>query len=152
MTIYQDIRNDFKAARIDRDSQTSAFLSTIIGEAQTAGVDRQDEMGQHMTIFSILRAFSKRNNQVAAIEGISEENRDKIKAELAIIHRYLPLPASADEIRNTLAKIVSENPDRDAVAMKNASSSGWFVGQIVKAHEGNVDVELVKSIVKERYA
>jgi Asp-tRNA(Asn)/Glu-tRNA(Gln) amidotransferase B subunit len=52
-------------------------------------------------------------------------------------------PATEAEIKESVAKVFADNPDKVKQLKENPARIGWFVGQTMKALEGAADPEMV---------
>jgi len=148
MGMVEDVGAQLKDAMKAKDAPRLAALRSIrtafLNEMKKDGADDLSED----TCIALLRKLEKqRKESIEAFEGAGRtEQADQEKAELAVIEGFLP--SLADEA-TTRAWVEA------AIAESGASSPrdmGKVMGALMKAHKGDVDGGLAKTLAQELLA
>ena len=142
MGIYDEIGAGLKTALKAKDAERLAVLRGIraafINEMKK---DNSDSVGDEVCIALLRKLEKQRLESIDAFEkGGRPERAAAEQAELAVIREFLP--ALADEAQTTIW--VDE-----AIAASGAASAkelGKVMGALMKAHKGDVDGNLARSI------
>lgn len=140
MALMQQVMGDLKAAMKARDKGRMAALRLIraaLLEHDKSGSPQGDEL-------DVLRRMRKQ--RLEAIEAYEQGGRVELaeteRAEMAVIDSYLP--ALADEA-------TTEAWVREAIGEAGASSRrdlGRVMGQLMRAHKGEVDAQRARELVE----
>lgn len=150
MQRYNELKKAFNKARLDRNADRSGFLSVLIGQAQNDGIDRAQDPDAMM--LKILQQSEKSLLSSLQIENTSETYRANQTRDLAVVREFLPQKATGEQMAAKLEHIIGENPDKMAQAKERPALRGWFIGQVTKAFDGAVDVELLKAMIDRRFS
>lgn len=92
------IKDHFLTSRKARDTETSAFLSTLIGEIEARAelIDGVKTVSESVTI-KILKSFEKKNAEFLAIAPNEKTEREKV-----LLESFMPQQLSETEVRAIL--------------------------------------------------
>ncbi len=144
MTIAESVKLELTAAMKARDvpriSALRMIRAALIEESKKTGSDVSDDQA-----VSVLRRLAKQREESAT--AYTEAGREDLaqleRAEAAVVDSFLP--KLADEA-TTLAWV------REAIASTGASSRREFgraMGALMKAHKGDIDAKLARSLLEK---
>lgn len=145
MSIYDDVNNDMKAAMRAKDKPRLSALRNI----RTAFINKRKESGAETLTddqcIGELRTLAKRLKDAA--QAYQDAGRDDLAEaeafQLSVAEAYLPKLADEDQTRAWV---------QDAIAAAGATEPqhvGKVMGQLMRAHRGEVDGGLAKRIAAE---
>ena len=140
MGLKEQISDDIKTAMKARDPKLLSVLRMMLSEIKylQAQTNLHTEIDDQ-TVIKVISTYQKR--LVKSIDEYPEgEKRDEIKAEVAIVERYLPKKASADDINKAIDEVLAASPDRNfgplmkqVMGKLGASADGKAVGDLIKS-------------------
>jgi uncharacterized protein YqeY len=147
MTIEQQLNDTLRQAIKDKDQQTAdvvRMLKTRLTERRTAkGFSGEVD---DALVLDVIGAYRKQlQKAVAEFETAGERGREqaaRLRAEIQFCERYLP--RGLDE--TALRVLVRER--LDALGITDPKQVGRLVGDIMKAHKGQVEAADVKRIAE----
>ncbi len=145
MSIYDDVTAQMKAAMKAKDKPRLSALRgirTVLINAKKE--DNSDTVADDRAI-ALLRSLSKQRKD--SIKAYADAGRDDLveqeSGELSVIEEFLPKLADADQTRVWV---------REAIAASGAASPreiGKAMGALMRAHKGDIDGALARSILQE---
>jgi uncharacterized protein YqeY len=140
ITINEELKNAIKQGNKLRMETLRSLRATII-EFNKSGIGR--EMNDDDELKILQSAAKKRRDAIELYEKAGRtELSDKEKAELVIITEFLPKQLSEDEVKEIIAKVIS---DAGATGVKDM---GKVMGAAMKELKGKADGNLVQTLVK----
>lgn len=141
--LFQKLQDDLTAARKAQDKPLTLLLGTLVSDAK----NRQLEVNRELTddeVVEVLRKGIKRRRESVEmyVKGGREDLAEKERSEVAIMERYLPAQASADDIRAAV---------RAAIA-GGAANMGAVMGKVVPQFKGRAEGGTINAIVREELA
>lgn len=141
--LLDQIKADFKTARLARDAQTSALLSSLIGEAEKLMVGNPkittDGQRDDIVLSTVKKFIDGANEMIEKAVG-RPELVEQSKAEVKILDRYRPKQMSEDEIRAALASYRDGQPD---------AKIGQYMGFLKSNFGGQYDGGLAQRLIKD---
>lgn len=145
MSIYDDVTNDMKAAMRAKDKPRLAAIRNI----RTAFINKRKESGADTLpddqCIAELRTLAKRLKDAA--QSYRDAGRDDLADaeafQLSVVEGYLPQLASEEQTRAWV---------QEAIAAAGATEQrhvGKVMGQLMRAHRGEIDGGLAKRIAAE---
>jgi uncharacterized protein len=133
--LIEKIRKDMQDAKKNRETVNANLLSTLYAEIFT-----QSKSGKEMTEedeIKIIRKFIKNTDETLSY-GISDDAKQKLNQEKAILESYLPQQLTKDEIEKKVSELISEGKTmKDIMPYFKENYSGRYDGKTVS--------EIVKS-------
>lgn len=136
------LQNDMKQALRDKDKLKLSTVRGLLSAFQYEEMQKGEDLKEEQAIAILKNEIKKRKE---TLEYLEKDNRaDEIKVtheEIKIIELYLPSQMSEEEIRNTLTKFKTENPEGNmGLAMKYLKDN--FNGQ----YDGKIASNLAKEL------
>ena len=140
MGIKDKISDDIKTAMKAKDTKTLSVLRMMLSEVKYA----QAQTNLHAeiddaTVIKVLTTYQKRLTK-SLDEYPEGDKQAAIREEIAVVDRYLPKKASAEEISSAVDEVLKQTTDRNfGAVMKQvmtklgAAADGKAVGEIVKS-------------------
>lgn len=140
MGIKDKISDDIKTAMKAKDTKTLSVLRMMLSEIKYA----QAQTNLHAeiddaTVIKVLTTYQKRLTK-SLDEYPEGDKQAAIREEIAVVDRYLPKKASAEEISSAVDEVLKQTTDRNfGAVMKQvmtklgAAADGKAVGEIVKS-------------------
>ena len=148
MSIYDDVTEQMKAAMKAKDKPRLSALRGIRTVLINARKEDNSETVADDRAIALLRSLSKQRKD--SIKAYADAGRDDLveqeSGELAVIEEFLPKLADADQTRVWV---------QEAIAASGASGPremGKAMGALMRAHKGDVDGSLARSILQEELA
>ncbi|MBI9072296.1 MAG: GatB/YqeY domain-containing protein [Melioribacteraceae bacterium] len=143
MSLKDKINDDLKAAMKAKDKirlETIRSIRALILEFEKSGTDK--ELTLEDEIKMLTAAAKKRKEAIEQFDNAGRtELAEKEKAELAIIHEYLPKQLTDEEVEAEIRKIADE------VGAKEKSDFPKLMPAAIKALKGKADGKVIKGIV-----
>lgn len=145
MAIYDDITEEMKAAMRSKDKQRLSALRNI----RSAFINKRKESNADSLTdeqcVAVLRTLAKqRQDSVQSYRDAGREDLAEAEAaELAIMSVYLPKLADEETTRGWVAQAIA------AAGATEARHVGKVMGQLMRAHRGEVDAGLARSLAAE---
>jgi len=142
--IADKLSNDFKEALKSGDRSRVSILRMVKAAIKNREIEKRSALNDE-EIQGILRSYVKRAHE--SIEQFSSAGRtelaEKEKAELAILHEYLPQQISEEEIRRIIRDAAAE------VGAAGPKDMGKVMKVVMAKTKGQADGKLVNALVKE---
>ena len=143
MALKDRLQDDLTAARKGRDAAATLVLGMTVSEVKNRALEGTKELTDDDVIQVIQRAIKKRREAVEVYEkGGRPELAKKERDEVALLEKYLPAQASADDIRAAV---------RAAIAA-GAANVGAVMGKVMPQFKGKADGNAINAIVREELA
>jgi hypothetical protein len=146
MSLEEKINVDLKAAMMAKDQAAMRSLRGIKAAILNAKTEKgaTGELTPEKEIQLLTKMVKQRKE---SIEIFDQQGRADLaiteKEEVAVIEKYLPAQMSESELREAIAKIISET------GATSAKEMGKVMGAASKQLAGKADNKLVSQIVKE---
>lgn len=146
MSLEEKINVDLKAAMMAKDQATMRSLRGIKAAILNAKTEKgaTGELTPEKEIQLLTKMVKQRKESIEIFE---QQGRADLaiteKEEVAVIEKYLPAQMSESELREAIAKIISET------GATSAKEMGKVMGAASKQLAGKADNKLVSQIVKE---
>jgi uncharacterized protein YqeY len=148
-TLEQQINDRMKDAMRAKDRRTS-MLMRMIKSKVTELVTSKNYRGEEGDVLwqgvieAYVKASRKTLTEYQALGESGAEHADQVEWEIETLSVYLPQLADADQTRQWV---------RDAIAsLGEGAAVGRIMGEVMKAHKGEVDPGLTKQIAQEELA
>jgi uncharacterized protein len=146
MSLEEKINTDLKAAMMAKDQAAMRSLRGIKAAILNAKTEKgaTGELTTEKEIQLLTKMVKQRKESIEIFE---QQGRADLaateKEEVAVIEKYLPAQMSESEVREAIAKIISET------GATSAKEMGKVMGAASKQLAGKADNKLVSQIVKE---
>ena len=145
MAIYDDITNEMKAAMRAKDKQRLTAIRNI----RSAFINKRKESNADSLTdeqcVAVLRQLAKQRKD--SVQSYTAAGRDDLAAaeaaELAVIDAYLPQLADEETTRAWVQEAIA------AAGATEARHVGKVMGQLMRAHRGEIDGGLAKRLAAE---
>jgi hypothetical protein len=135
--ILTTLKADFLAARKARDGVLSSFLSSLIGDIESAAITEEGRIElTDAHVIAVLKSYEKKAKENLSIENMAENLKEAVSKELDIIRSYLPQQLTEEEIRNIFTEL-------------DASNLGLMMKHLKDNFAGLYDGSLASKIAKE---
>lgn len=138
--LTQDMKEAMKAKESERLSTIRQVRSAIKNKEIDAGKELSDD-----AVISVIGTLVKQRREAAQMyrDNDRPELADKEEGELKVLQQYLPAQLGADELREIVARIISE------VGASSAKDMGKVMPKVMAETKGAADGKLVNQIVRE---
>ena len=146
MSLEEKINVDLKAAMMAKDKAAMRSLRGIKAAILNAKTEKgaTGELTPEKEIQLLTKMVKQRKESIEIFE---QQGRADLaiteKEEVAVIEKYLPAQMSESELREAIAKIISET------GATSAKEMGKVMGAASKQLAGKADNKMVSQIVKE---
>lgn len=149
MSLEQQIMTDLKAAMLAKDEAAlrslraikAAILLAKTAEGGNGEVSAEDEI-------KLLQKMVKQRKD--SLEIFQQQNRPELakkeEEEIAVIEKFLPKQMSTEEVKATLADIITK------VGASSPADMGKVMGAATKQLAGKADGKTISALVKELLA
>jgi uncharacterized protein YqeY len=153
-TIYENMKEDYAAARKDRDEAGDvrdkvkvSALNVVLADAEGIAKGRKNAEDRVVTNFDIIKVLKESiNTSTANIATWDSQGRDSgpIHREIAILKAYLPAEVDLDEVRAAARDFA----DDDAVRAKPQAGQGIVINKLKERYGERYD-KAWSAIVKD---
>lgn len=134
MTMMERIRADQLQARKAKDEIATGLLTALVGEATMVGKNAGNRETTDDEVLAMVQKFVKNARETQKLAP-----SDKIATEIKMLEGYLPQQMTADELREVVVALRTENPAANmGVVMKHLKDN--FGGR----YDGKVASQVVK--------
>jgi len=141
--LFEQLQSDLTTARRAQDKPLTLLLGTLVSDAKNRRLELDHDLTDEEVLEVLRRGIKKRRESVEMYEkGGRAELAAKEREEIAVMERYLPAQASADDIRAAV---------RAAIA-GGAGNLGAVMGRVVPQFKGRADGGTINAIVREELA
>ena len=141
--LFEQLQSDLTAARRAQDKALTLLLGTLVADVK----NRQLEVNRDLTdadVIEVLQRGIKKRRE--SLDMYTKGGRDDLAAverdQVAVMERYLPAQASAEDIRAAV---------RAAIAA-GATNMGAVMGRVVPQFKGRAEGGTINAIVREELA
>lgn len=145
MAIYEDVSSLLKEAMLARDKERTMALRNVRAALLNAAKETGASTVSDEVAVGVLRSLAKQRTESAEQYGAGGRP-DLAEAELserAIIETFLPRLADEAQTRVWVTEAIA------AIGATRAQEAGRVTGAVMKAHKGEVDGTLVKTLASE---
>ena len=145
MAIYDDITEEMKAAMRSKDKQRLSALRNI----RSAFINKRkesnaDDLSDEQCVAVLRQLAKQRQDSVQSYRDVGREDLAEAEAaELAIISVYLPKLADAETTRAWVVEAIA------AAGATEARHIGKVMGLLMRAHRGDMDAGLARTLAAE---
>ncbi len=138
--LKDQIQEDVKQARKDRDKARVLVLSTLWSEIRNKEIDGLAELDDDGVVQVVSKGIKQRKDAAEQMRGAGRpELAEQEEAQVAILETYLPKQLSEDEVRALV---------REAIA-SGADQMGPLMGKIMPQIRGRFDGKEANRVVRE---
>ena len=141
--LFEQLQSDLTTARRAQDKALTLLLGTLVSDVK----NRQLEVNRELTdadVVDVLQRGIKRRRE--SLDMYTKGGREDLAAverdQVAVMERYLPAQASAEDIRAAV---------RAAIAA-GATNMGAVMGKVVPQFKGRAEGGTINAIVREELA
>jgi uncharacterized protein YqeY len=144
MSLIEKILQDSIAARKSGEKLKGLLLTTLYAEAARVGKDAGNRSSTDDEVLKTVKKFQKNADETLKVA--TGEAKAKVEQELAILAGYLPDEMDETALKNAIAVIVEQLPEKSPKAM------GQVMAALKAAHGGAYDGKLASNLVKQALA
>ena len=152
--IYTDIQNRYNRARLDRETDVVAALSTLLGDAQTKAKNSKVEILGDAEMTALVKSYI--NNLNVTLEAVKntivgpslQVTVDDINAEIALLESFMPKQLTEGELYG----IVDGYSIKYAVDNGVKPDMGKVMTFLKTNYAGQYDGKLASSVVRNALA
>ena len=147
MTLKAQNTEDMKTAMRAKDSTRLGTIRLLQAAVKQREVDERIELNDDDVISVIEKMLKQRRDSITAYESANRTDlADVEKAEVLVLHTYLPQQLTEDEVVGLLEKVVA---DTGATDMKDM---GKVMAAIKPLVAGKADMGRISGLIKSRLA
>ena len=148
-TLEQRINDRMKDAMRAKDRRTAVLMRMIksLVTEKTTSKNYKGEEGDELwqgVIESYVKASRKTLTEYLALGENGAEHAGQVEWEITILNEYLPQLADADQTRQWVRAAIT--------TLGEGAIMGRVIGEVMKAHKGEVDPTLTRQIIQEELA
>lgn len=137
------IQADALTARKAHDTDVAVFLTTLYAEAARVGKDAGNRDTTEAEVIAVIKKFLKNNEDTIALCRAEAPAIAKLRLENDLLHGYLPVQATDEEIAAAVTELVAALPE------KTAKQIGVVMGLLQKRFDGNFDKGVASALVRK---
>ncbi|CAJ1228102.1 MULTISPECIES: GatB/YqeY domain-containing protein [Lactiplantibacillus] len=143
MSLTDELNGDLKAAMKARDKQSLSVLRMLKAALMNEKINVGRDLTAEEEVSVISRELKQRRESLSEFESANRQDLvDGVKAEIAIVEKYMPKQLSDEEVRQVVA---------DAIQQIGATGKGDFgkvMGAVMPKLKGKADGKLINQTVK----
>ena len=143
MSLTDELNGDLKAAMKARDKQSLSVLRMLKAALMNEKINVGRDLTAEEEVSVISRELKQRRESLSEFESANRQDLvDGVKAEIAIVEKYMPKQLSDEEVRQVVA---------DAIQQVGATGKGDFgkvMGAVMPKLKGKADGKLINQTVK----
>lgn len=144
MSLFDTINSDLKEALKERKDDYVSTLRLLLSALKNKQIEIKKELTDEEVIATIKTQVKQLKDSLESfIEGGREDLAEGVRAELAILERYLPEMMSAEELKKVIEETVEE------LKAAGKKDFGKVMGVVMKKVSGQADGGDVKKGVEE---
>jgi len=148
MGVAQEIEERYKEALKAKDARRVSALRMAKARLKQHRIDNRisgeiPEADAHQVIATYVKQLQKALPEFEKAGEAGRENVEQLRFEISVLEPYLPRFLDEAATRAIVQQVVAE------MGKPPLQRSGMVIGQIVKAHRGEVDAALVRRLVEE---
>ncbi len=142
MTLYEQIREDMKAAMKNKDSATLDTVRMLISSLKNKAIDLGKELEDADVVATIKSDLKKLKDGLESFASAAREDlADKAKAEIAILEKYLPAQMTDGELEEKVRAKLAE------LGITDMASVGKAMGALMADLKEFADGSRIKATV-----
>jgi uncharacterized protein YqeY len=142
MSLFDTLQNDLNAARKAQDKARVLVLGTIFSDAKNRKIELRRELTDDEVVEVLRKGIKRRRESIEMYAGKRDDLAEKERAEVAVLHGYLPASVSDDELRTAV---------RAAIA-GGARQIGAVMGKVLPQFKGRAEGSTINAIAREELA
>jgi uncharacterized protein YqeY len=152
MGLKEQITDDMKAAMRAKDAERLGTIRLLTAAMKQKEVDERVTLDDTMVIAIVDKLIKQRKDSVTAFEQANRNDlADKEKAEIVVLHAYLPQRLSAEEVGAAVQAIV-EALTVELGRKPGAADMGKLMGAAKAQLSGKAEMGQVSAAVKAALA
>ncbi|MFC6202531.1 GatB/YqeY domain-containing protein [Lactiplantibacillus nangangensis] len=143
MSLTETLNGDLKAAMKARDKQSLSVLRMLKSALMNEKINAGHDLTADEEVSVISRELKQRRESLSEFEKADRQDLvDGIKAEIAIVEKYMPKQLSDDEVKQIVADTIQQ------VGATGKSDFGKVMGAVMPKLKGQADGKLINQTVK----
>lgn len=144
MNLYEQIKEDMKAAMKGKDVQTLSILRVLLASLKNKAIELKREL-EDADVVAVIKSDTKKlqDSLEDFVKAAREDLVEKTKAEIEIMKKYLPPEMTDDELRERVAAKLKE------LDVDDVKDMGRAMGELMSDLKDAVDGSRVKKMVEE---
>lgn len=147
MSLKEQLKADMKEAMKAREAGKVALsvIRMVNSAVKNTEIDEKRELVDTDVLGILAKEMKIRQDSLAEFEkGHRDDLVAQVKAEMAVLAKYLPAQMTEDEIRQVVQEVIASLP--------TPVNMGQVMPQLMPKTKGRADGKLVSAIVKEELA
>jgi uncharacterized protein YqeY len=137
------LQQELTTARKAQDKAATLLLGTTLSELKNRSIELKRDLNDDEVVDVVRRGIKKRRESIEMYEkGGRKELAEKERAEVAMLERYLPAQASADELRAAIKAAIAEG----------ASNVGAVMAKVMPKFKGRAEGSAINAMAREELA
>ncbi len=142
MTLYEQIREDMKAAMKNKDSATLDTVRMLISSIKNKAIDLGKELEDADVIATIKSDVKKLKDGLESFMTAAREDlAEKARAEIATLEKYLPAQMSDEDLETRVRAKLAE------LGITDMASVGKAMGALMADLKESADGSRIKAMV-----
>ena len=141
--LIEQIRSNFMEARKARNTEKSAFLSTLLSEVERIGKDNGNRQTTDEEAVKVVKKFIKNAEETITVGEKSGKDVSASKREVEILNSYLPQQLNVEQLTTIINGIIKTLPE------KTPKATGKIMGELKANYNGQYDGKMASDLVKQ---
>lgn len=143
MSLTETLNGDLKAAMKARDKQSLSVLRMLKSALMNEKINAGHDLTADEEVSVISRELKQRRESLSEFEKADRQDLvDGVKAEIAIVEKYMPKQLSDDEVKKIVAATIQQ------VGATGKGDFGKVMGAVMPKLKGQADGKLINQTVK----
>lgn len=147
MTLYEQIKDDMKAAMKRKDAATLDTIRMLLASLKNKAIDMQKEL-EDADVMAVVKSDLKklRDGLESFVAAARDDLAEKARTEIKILEKYLPEQLSDVDLEKKVRDVLAELGITDAVNMGKAM--GQLMGKLKDVADGSRIKAMVDKVLK----
>ncbi|MFC6296007.1 GatB/YqeY domain-containing protein [Lactiplantibacillus daoliensis] len=143
MSLTETLNGDLKAAMKARDKQSLSVLRMLKSALMNEKINAGHDLTADEEVSVISRELKQRRESLSEFEKADRQDLvDGVKAEIALVEKYMPKQLSDDEVKQIVAATIQQ------VGATGKGDFGKVMGAVMPKLKGQADGKLINQTVK----
>lgn len=143
MSLLDELNGDLKAAMKARDKQSLSVLRMLKSALVNEKINTGHDLTADEEVSVISRELKQRRESLSEFESAHRQDLvDGVKAEIAIVEKYMPKQLSDQEVQQIVAETIKQ------VGATGKGDFGKVMGAVMPKLKGQADGKLINQTVK----
>ncbi|MFB9769542.1 GatB/YqeY domain-containing protein [Lactiplantibacillus modestisalitolerans] len=143
MSLVEVLNGDLKAAMKARDKQSLSVLRMLKAALMNEQISAGHDLTADEEVSVLSRELKQRRESLSEFESANRQDLvDGVKAEIAIVEKYMPKQLSDEEVKQVVAETIKQ------VGATGKGDFGKVMGAVMPKLKGQADGKLINQTVK----